>query len=334
MCHRLRVTATCLVLTAVALAWTPLARAAESKRAALPPAAISPDARNASVAKLIGPLPLYEGDIPNSKPGPDEESHQQWLNMDLIYKVSRPTYTVYLPPPSRASGAAVLVLPGGGYQTLSWDMEGRWIAAALQDRGIAAILVKYRLPDEKTMVVKSIAPLQDAQQALIQVRRNAAQWGIDPGKVGAMGFSAGGHLASMLGTLYDTALIPNADKINLRPDFLILVYPATSLAAGRIPEQVRLNVFGPHPTDEQVRRFSSALHVTAKTPPTILLSASNDDAVDPDHTIDFYRALRQNQVPAELVLFERGLHGFFELTREEWMSPIWGWLGRNGWLGR
>jgi acetyl esterase/lipase len=322
-----------LLISAMLLALPP-AFGAESDGQASAREASQQDALRASIPKRLGPFPLYEGEIPNSKPAPDQESRTRWLDMELISKVSHPTYSVYLPAASRASGAAVLVFPGGAYQVLSWDMEGQWIATALQDHGIAAILVKYRLPSDETMVDKSIAPLQDAQQALRQVRHNASRWGIDPQKVGAMGFSAGGHLAATLGTLFDTPLVPNPDRVSMRPDFLILVYPVISMAEGRVPAPVWSSLLGEHPPADQVRRFSSALQVTQRTPPSLLLATSNDDALDPDHTIEFYRALHQQGVPAELVIFERGLHGFFELTRDEWMSPMWAWLSRNGWLKR
>jgi acetyl esterase/lipase len=285
-------------------------------------------------ARRLGPFPLYEGEIPNSRPGPDREKHVEWRGMDLITHVSHPTYTVYLPPPSRASKAAVLVFPGGGYQFLSWDMEGQWIAAALQDRGIAAILVKYRTPNDEAILDKKIAPLQDAQRALIEVRRRAGEWGIDPQKVGAMGFSAGGHLAATLGTLFGTALVPNPDQVSLRPDFLILVYPVISFTQGRVHPDMRKALIGTEPAASTVRRFSGAQQVTEQTPPTLLLAASNDTAVNVDHSIEFYQALRKRNIPAQLVLFDRGEHGFFELTREEWMSPMWDWLGRQDYLRR
>ena len=287
-----------------------------------------------SAGRIIGPNPLYEGQIPNSRPSANRETTTQWLGMEIIGRVSRPSYTVYLPPPERASGAAVIILPGGGYSVLSWDMEGKWIALALQDRGIAGVLVKYRLPSDEIMVDKTIGPLQDAQQAIRQVREHAVSWGIDPRKVGAMGFSAGGHLASALGTSFETAVVPNPDHINLRPDFLILVYAITSFADGRVNKQVSESLLGDNPSAALIRRFSTELHVTNATPPTLLLSASNDTAVEYDHALNFYRALREHDVAAQLVLFDRGEHGFFELSRDEWRAPMWAWLERNGLVRR
>jgi acetyl esterase/lipase len=285
-----------------------------------------------STSRKIGPAPLYETGIPNSKPGPDAESLNQMGAMEAFAKVSHPTYTAYLPPPSRASRSAVIIFPGGGYHVLSWSWEGPRIAEALQDRGVAAILVKYRLPSDDTMIDKSIGPLQDAQQALLQVRRHAKEWGVDPQMVGVMGFSAGGHLASTVGTHFDAVLVPNPDELNVRPDFMILVYPLISMADNKTHMGSREALLGSHPGAEQIRRFSSDLQVSERTPPSLLLAAENDSVVDVDNSIDFYQALRHHAVPAELILFPQGQHGFFQLSLEEWMVPLSAWLARNGWL--
>jgi acetyl esterase/lipase len=285
-----------------------------------------------STPRQVGPVALYDGDIPNSRPSADLETHSQIMGMDTIRRVSRPTYTAYLPAPSRASGAAVVIFPGGGYEALSWDFEGTRIAAALQDRGIAAIIVKYRLPSDETMIDKSIGPLQDGQQALRQVRSNATAWSIDPDKVGVMGFSAGGHLAANLGTQFETSFVPNPDSRNLRPDFMILVYPVISMVDDGTNSRSREVLLGAHPNAAQVRRFSGDLQVSGRTPPTLLLAAENDSLVDVDHSIRFFEALRHKDVPVAMMLFSNGQHGFFQLSRDEWMSPMWAWLAKNGWL--
>jgi len=285
-----------------------------------------------SVPRQVGPAPLYDGEIPNSRPAPDAELKDQWLGLGVIRQVSRPTYTAYLPAVSRASGAAVVIFPGGGYSAIMWTYEGTRTAEALQDRGIAAIVVKYRLPSDETMINKSIGPLQDAQQALIQVRRNAKAWGIDPEKVGVMGFSAGGHLASTVGTHFGAALVPDAEGLSVRPDFMILVYPVISMTKELTHSGSRDALIGQNPSDEQVRRFSNELQVGAGTPPALLLAAENDSVVDVDNSIRFFEALRHSGVPAELVLFPQGEHGFFQLAQDEWRAPMWAWLARNGWL--
>jgi acetyl esterase/lipase len=283
--------------------------------------------------KITGPLPLYDGDIPNSKAAPDLESSSRAFGMDTLSQVSRPTYTVYLPAAARATGTAIVIMPGGAYQELTWSLEGTRTAQALQDRGIAAVLLKYRIPDGSTMLDKSIGPLQDAQQALRQVRRHSQSWGIDPHRVGVIGFSAGGHLAATLGTHFDQVLVPNPDGMSVRPDFMILCYAVISAA-----DVVKTNkhafdaLLGPDVTSDQVRRFSNELWVSATTPPTLLIAAENDTSVDVEHSIHFFDALRQKGVPAKLVLFPQGEHGFFQLTQDEWRAPMWAWLASNGWL--
>jgi acetyl esterase/lipase len=284
------------------------------------------------VPTQIGPLPLYDGDIPNSKAVPDTETQTEPAGMEVYREVSHPTYMVYLPAPARATGAALVIFPGGGYGAVVWAYEGTPAALAFQDRGIAAIIVKYRLPSDRTMVDKAIGPLQDAQQALLQVRRHSKSWGIDPARIGVMGFSAGGHLASTVGTHFDTELVPDPEGLGVRPDCMILIYPVITMADAKTHRGTRNALIGPHPDEGHVRRFSNELQVGPRTPPTLLLAAENDSAVDVDNSISFFEALRHNGVPAEMVLFPTGEHGFVQISRAEWMAPVWAWLGKNGWL--
>ena len=277
-------------------------------------------------------MPLYEGAIPNSIPGPDEEKSTERSGETWIEKVSHPTMTVYRPARKKANHAAVLVLPGGGYTGLSWSFEGTKTAQALQDHGVTAIVVKYRLPSDATMKDKSIGPLQDAQQALRIVRRHAKEWDLNPGQVGVMGFSAGGHLAATVGTHFTKAYIPNEDGVNLRPDFLILVYPVISMKAGLTHAGSHDALLGTHPAEAQIELFSNETQVTDQTPPTLLLHASDDLLVDVDNSVEFYEALHHHQIPAQMILFTRGNHGFFELATEEWHEPLWAWLKKNGWM--
>ena len=181
----------------------------------------------ASIPPQSQTFPLYGNDaIPNSRPAPDEEKAGAWGSIE---KVSRPTTQVFLAAKSKANGASVLVFPGGGYVGLSMASEGATVAQFFQDHGIAAFVVKYRLPSDSTMEDKSIGPIQDAQQAIRFVREHAKEWNLDPSRVGAIGFSAGGHLVSTLGTHFDKSYGPNPDQMNLRPDFMILVYPVISM---------------------------------------------------------------------------------------------------------
>lgn len=273
-------------------------------------------------------FPLYgHGAIPNSKPGPDEESVG-----GFIRKVSRPQIQVYLPAKIKGNGASVVVFPGGSYAGLTFDYEGTQQAQFFVDHGIAAFVVKYRIPSEQTMEDKSIGPLQDAQQAMRFVRLHATEWNLDAARVGVIGFSAGGHLASTLATHFTKAYVDNPDHISLRPDFLIVVYPVISMDAKITHMDSRNALLGTDPSEDQVRLFSNELQVTKDTPPTLILHAVDDRLVDVDNSIVFLEALRRAGVPVEALLFQKGQHGFFMMPRDQWQAPILDWLTSNGWL--
>jgi acetyl esterase/lipase len=275
-------------------------------------------------------FPLYgDAAIPNSKPGPDEEStaNGSWIN-----KVSRPVIQVYLPARTKATGTSVVIFPGGAYAGLTFDFEGTQQANYFIDHGIAAFVVKYRIPDDRTMVDKSMGPLQDAQQAMRFARQHAAEWDLDPARMGAIGFSAGGHLASTLATHFDKPYVENPDHIDLRPSFLVLVYPVVSMDAKITHLDSRKALMGADPSESQIRFFSNELHVTEDTPPTLLLHAADDRLVDVDNSIVFFEALRHAGVPVESRLFEKGQHGFFLMPRDRWQGAIMDWLTASRWL--
>jgi|SRR5579859_4775402 len=275
-------------------------------------------------------FPLYENaEIPNSKPTPDKEKTGEW---GFVVNVSRPTIQAFLPAKAKATGASILIFPGGGYTGLSMKSEGELVAQDFQDHGIAAFLVKYRLPSDDTMEDKSIGPLQDAQQAIRFVRQRAKDWRLDPSRVGVIGFSAGGHLASTLGTHFGKSLVPNPDSVNLRPDFMILVYPVISMNPKIAHMDSRTALLGPSPTGDQQHLFSNELQVTNATPPALILQAEDDLLVDVDNSIAFFEALHHQGVPADLTIFHKGEHGFFLLPRDSWESIIENWVERNGWL--
>jgi acetyl esterase/lipase len=250
----------------------------------------------------------------------------------MTEKVSRPTITAYLPAPDKSVGSAVIIFPGGGYVMEGASMESTSIAELLQNRGVAAFVVKYRLPSDVTMVDKSIGPLQDAKQAIRLVREHGSEWNIDPSKVGVMGFSAGGHLASTAGTHFSKAYIPNGDNVNLRPDFMVLVYPVISMMNGLAHKGSRDALLGTNPSDSQIRLFSNEQQVTDQTPPTLLLHAADDGVVDVDNSVAFFEALRRHKVPVEMIIFSKGDHGFFLITRDEWLQPMFAWLTKNAWM--
>lgn len=307
----------------------PIATYAQANAASSAPARPA-DERSAFFPPKMQSFPLYgDAAIPNSKPGPDEETG---ADKGWIQKVSRPTIQVYLPAKIKATGAAMVIFPGGGYAGLTYEFEGIQQANYFVDHGIAALVVKYRIPSDQTMLDKSIGPLQDAQQAIRFARQHAAEWNLDPARIGAIGFSAGGHLASTLATHFDQDYVDNPDRLSLRPDFLILVYPVISMDEKITHKGSRVGLLGEHPSEEKIRLFSNELQVTKDTPPTLLLHAADDRLVDVANSVAFFDALRHAGVPVEAHLFQKGQHGLFLLPRDRWQGAIMDWLTENGWL--
>jgi acetyl esterase/lipase len=304
-----------------------------SGMAAEPPAAKAavpapPDAGN--FPPKMQSFPLYgDAPVPNSKPAPDEESS---ANGSWIKNVSRPAIQVYLPARAKATGATVVIFPGGSYSGLTFEYEGTQQASYFIDHGVAALVVKYRIPDDRTMVDRSMGPLQDAQQAMRFARQHAAEWNLDPKRMGAVGFSAGGHLAATLATHFKESYVDNPDHVDLRPDFLVLVYPVISMDAKITHMDSRKALLGSQPSDSKIQFFSNELHVTRDTPPTLILHAADDRLVDVDNSIAFFEALRRAGVPVEARLFQKGQHGFFLMPRDRWQGTIMDWLVTNGWL--
>lgn len=256
-------------------------------------------------------IPLYESTIPNSKSVPDKEySDYTDDNRLIIHKVSRPTLSIFLPPKEKATGTAVIICPGGGYSVLAFAHEGTDVAERFNQSGIAAFVLKYRIPDDSTMVNKEIGPLQDAQRAIQVVRSRAKEWGINPKKIGIMGFSAGGHLASTAGTHFEKDYLDNPDHVNLRPDFMVLVYPVISFQPPNGHMGSAHNLLGPDPSQAKMNEYSNELQVTDKTPPSFLVHAKDDGAVPYVNSTLFDEALKQHHIPEEIYLYEKGGHGF------------------------
>ena len=277
-------------------------------------------------------IPLYSGAIPNSTGYKMKEIRMENNGQFIGYRsISEPTLNVYLPDEKIATGAAVVICPGGGYGMESYKMEGTNIAETFQKNGIAAFILKYRLPSDSIMPDKSVGPLQDAQQAIRTVRQRASEWKINPAKIGIMGFSAGGHLASTAGTHFDKSYIPNPENISLRPDFMILIYPVISMQEGLTHGGSKTNLLGKSPSEEQVKLFSNYLQVNANTPPTWITHTGDDTVVPVENSIRFYQQLVNNKVPAEMHLYPAGNHGFvLKLPCDQWMQPLFEWLIKSG----
>jgi acetyl esterase/lipase len=286
-----------------------------------------------SMAQLT--INLYSGAIPNSKPTTEQEVTEQRDGISIVSKITKPTLTIFLAPKETAVGTSVIICPGGGYWVNAISHEGTDVARKFNEMGVSAFVLKYRIPNDATMEKKEIGPLQDAQQAIKIVRQRASEWGLDQHRVGIMGFSAGGHLASTAGTHFNKSFITNEDKTNLRPDFMILIYPVISFqdAIGHLGSREQL--IGRHPTPEQVNYFSNELQITETTPPTFLVHASDDNEVKVANSIVFYQNLINHKVPAELHVYEKGGHGFGmnnPTTTDKWMERCQNWMTANGWL--
>lgn len=277
-------------------------------------------------------MELYTSAIPNSKPSSTEEIELKKDGEFFGYKnVSLPSLKIYLPEAQLATGAAVIICPGGGYGMESFKLEGILIAEAFLNKGIAAFVLKYRLPSDDIMIDKSIGPLQDAQQTIKIVRERAAEWHLDAEKIGIMGFSAGGHLASTAGTHFNKSYIPNPEGISLRPSFMILVYPVISMKDELTHNGSRENLLGKSASEEQILNYSNELHISSDTPPTWLTHTGDDTVVPVENSIRFYQELIKNKIPSEMHLYPKGNHGFvLSIPTTEWMQPLFSWMEKSG----
>jgi pectinesterase len=272
-------------------------------------------------------IPLYKN-VPNNKPVADKEISITKDNVTRISKISNPTITVY--KAQKPNGKALIICPGGGYAILAFDKEGTRVAEELNRWGITAFVLKNRLPDDTINIDRSLAPLQDAQQAIRFVRSNAKVFGIDKNKIGIMGFSAGGHLASTAATHFTfKADASNTDTVSVRPDFAILIYPVISFDSTITHKGSRNNLIGATASTEKTDFFSNELQVTSATPPSFLVHAGDDGSVPVDNSLRYYQACIKNKVPVELHLYPKGGHGFGmnnKTTDDNWMERLKNWL--------
>ncbi len=239
-------------------------------------------------------LPLWEGKAPHAIG--DTATDKPTIS---VYKAAKP------------NGAAVVICPGGGYGFLADDHEGKQVAEFFNTLGVTAFVLKYRIVQKDRPGPLNPAPLADAQRAIRTVRAKAEEFGIDPSRIGIMGFSAGGHLASTAGTHFDSGLKEGdaIDKVSCRPDFLILAYPVISMEDGVTHGGSRRNLLGDKPDAKLIELYSNDKQVTKQTPPTFIFHTSADTAVLPENATRFYLACKKAGVPVELHLYEKGKHG-------------------------
>jgi acetyl esterase/lipase len=283
-------------------------------------------------AKAAAVVPIWPEGVPGLLPtaGPEVEVDARVSN------VHTSTLTAYLAPERQNTGTAVVVCPGGGYQRLAIDKEGWKVAEWLNSLGVSAFVLKYRMRE-----YGHPAPLRDVLRAVRLLRSQAARWRIAPDRIGVMGFSAGGHLASSAGTLFDAPegrTGADLDRVSARPDFLVLVYPVISMNAPYAHSGSRQSLLGAEPPQALVDRMSTNLQVTKDTPPTFLVHGGTDQSVPPENSVLFYSALRRAGVAAELHLYQEGAHGIgLEPNHgpiSEWPKRCAEWLAVRGLLAR
>lgn len=279
---------------------------------------------------------VWEGEIPNSKKAINYKEKAEIENgrMRSVSHVSQPTIAAFLAT-ENISNTAIVICPGGGYTHLALEKEGYKVAEWLNTLGIHAFVLKYRMPSPETMQQTAIGPLQDAQKAMRLVRAKASELNIKLDRVGVLGFSAGGHLASTLSTHYDREVYQVKSKYSARPDFSILIYPVVSMQAGVTHQGSKNALLGKEASEELIQQYSNATQIDAQTPPSFLVHATNDTAVPVENSIEYYLQLKEFDVPSEMHLYQDGGHGFGlgrEGSHTQWPEALVNWLTTNAYL--
>ncbi len=278
---------------------------------------------------------IWQGNVPNSKPADNydlivDKTGDFWFTR----QITEPTLDVYLADPGKQPTSAVIICPGGGYWCLAFGHEGGDVARWFNKNGVSAFVLKYRLPDNAIMENKTIAPLQDAQRAMRLVRRNAEKWNIAPDKIGIMGFSAGGHLASTLSTHYNDKVYTPEDATSARPDFSILAYPVISMDTSITHMGSRVLLLGENPDKSLVDKYSNEKQVNSQTPPAFLFHSTDDASVPVQNSINYLLAMKAAKVSCELHIYEHGGHGYglgrTNDTESTWPEACLKWLDSAG----
>ena len=275
-------------------------------------------------------IPLYKGGVPNSKPCAKQEDNAV---AGRVSGITRPCLYAYIPEKKDSTKTCVIICPGGGYSRLAIDHEGYQVAQALNKKGITAFVLKNRVPiDAECFENKEIVALMDVQQAIKLIRDGANYYGISANNIGVMGFSAGGHLASTIGTHFTISVIENKENTSLRPDFLVLGYPVISFMDSLAHIGSRDNLLGKNPSEKKKILYSNELQVTAQTPPTFLIHAADDKSVNFDNSLLFFMALQKNKVASEIHIYQKGGHGFGLNNKAEptnWLDNLYAWMKAN-----
>ncbi len=261
---------------------------------------------------------LYPNGVPNIIP-----------NVSL--GANAPEFYFYKPE-KQINSKVFLIIPGGGYGMVAINHEGHDLAKRLKDLGYASFVLKYRLPADSQMLDKRIAPIQDAQNAIVYIRQNANRLGVDLKDVVVMGFSAGGHLASTLSTHFDTSYIGSVDTKLLRPDYSVLVYPVITMKEGITHAGSKKNLIGPNFEDEDVKRFSNELNINSNTPPAFIIHAEDDKVVPIQNALFYKEGLDNHAVKNKFYYFQKGGHGFGmynKLEEGDWFADMIVWLNNN-----
>ncbi len=278
-------------------------------------------------------IPLWDDEnIPNFQ---KSEGKEYIPEKDIIFikNVQKPSLEIFLPSQKNSTGMAVLICPGGGYSGVAYDWEGTDYAKWLNSIGIAAFVLKYRMPQAESVKISYKAPIQDAQRAMKMIRFYASKFNIDKNKVGVIGSSAGGHLASTLGTHFEIDYYISKDSIDKelsRPNFMMLIYPVISMKNKVTHSGSRKNLLGENPTEKLVLQFSNELHITQKTPPTFIIHSGNDRAVPVENSLRLYRALVDKDVNTTMHIYPKGGHGY-SLGKSKIEAPDWSKLAAE-WL--
>ena len=279
--------------------------------------------------------PLYSGQIPNSKNCPDKE-HQETSGRRVVRNVTIPTLSVFLPAKTSGKLPAVIICPGGGYSNLSIEDGGKAAAKEFASFGVVAFVLKYRTSNPECNLNNSYVAFQDIQEAIKQIKTNANTWIVDSSRVGVLGFSAGGHLAALASVQYRSKMIAS-EKTSLRPAFTILAYPVISFTdrLSSPKTKTRQNLLGLTPSAEQIHWFSAEENVDKNTPPAFLVHAGDDSTALVGNSLAYYEALNERKIPAELIIYQKGGHGFATFNEQEndhWVIRAINWLKVNKFL--